>query len=380
VTITIKEVKTSKELALFIDLPWKIYADDPVWVPPLKFDVREFLDPKKHPFYLHGTATQFLAFRNDEPAGRILAADDPRYNEQNHTNTGTFGLFECVNDQTVANALLDAASDWLRNKGRTKITGPISYSTNYECGLLIQGFDMPPRIMMAHNPPYYVELLQNWGLAKNKDLYAWWFKDPYDIVQKWTPVLKRLAVLAKDITIRTFSRKTFGEDVEKCIEIYDSARKNWWWACVDLTSAEVRYLAKQLNRIGDEKQILIAEMDGKPIGFSLTMPDMNEAIKPLNGRLTWWGIPLGLIRFLWRLRHVKTARMMVLCVLPEYRHRGIAERMIMQTLDYGKTQRGYTSAELSWTDEDNDRINKIIKRVGAEMYKTYRVYEKSLET
>ena len=376
-TISIKEVATTQELNQFVDFPWKIYKDDPNWVPPLKWEIKSFLDERKHPFYLHGSATKFLAFRGGEAVGRILAADDPRYNDQNGTNVGTFGFFESINDEEVAGSLLNAAQDWLKIKGRDGMMGPISYSTNYECGLLVDGFDSPPRIMMPHNPPYYADLFLSGGLKKNKDLFAWWFKDPYDIVQRWTPVLKRLTDRSGNVQIRSFSRKYFEEDVKKCIEIYDYARKNWWWACVELTDAEIRSMAKQLGKIGDEKQTLLAEIDGKPIGFSLTMPDINEAIKPLNGRLTWWGLPIGLFRFLWRLRHVKTARMMVLCVLPEYRHRGIAERLILQTLDYGKNEYGYTSAELSWTDEDNDKVNKIIERVGALKYKTYRIYEKT---
>lgn len=377
-TITIKEVTTARDLQQFIDFPWKVYGDDPNWVPPLKLEVREFLDKKKHPFFMHGTATQFLALRDGKIVGRVLAGDDPRYNEQNNANTGTFGLFECLNDQETANTLLNAAIDWCRQKGRTQIMGPISYSTNYECGLLIDGFDMPPRLMMSHNPRYYMNLFQNAGLIKNKDLFAWWFNDPHNIVNKWAPILKRIASRSKGVQIRHFSKKNFDADVQQCIEIYDCARKNWWWACVALTEDEVRHMAKQLGHFADENQILIAEVDGRPVGFSLTMPDLNEAIKPLNGKLTWWGIPIGLLRLLWRIRRVKTARVMVLCVLPEYRHRGVAEQMIMQTLEYGKNQFGYTQAELSWTDEDNDRVNKIIERIGAKKYKTYRVYEKQI--
>jgi len=257
--------------------------------------------------------------------------------------------------------------------------GPMIYSTNYECGTLIDGFDTPPRLMMPHNPPYYPQLIEQWGFEKNKDLYAWWFDDPFDIVQKWQPFIDRIAPRQKGITIRPFSRRNFENDVQRCMKIYDHARKNWWWACVELTEAEIRHYAKQMNLVGDENLVLIAEKDGKPIGFSITMPDLNEVIRPLNGRLFHWGLPIGLWRFYWGLKRVKTARMMVLCVLPEYRQRGVAERLILETLDYGKNSRKLLAGELSWTDEDNNKINRIIERVGARRYKTYRVYMKTLK-
>jgi len=275
--------------------------------------------------------------------------------------------------------LFERAAAWVRRKGRNTIVGPVTFSTNYECGMLIDGFDMPPRVMMPHNPEYYPALIESWGFTKDKDLYAWWFEDPYDIVLKWQPFMDRVASRNADITIRQFSRKHFSRDVERCIQIYDHARKNWWWACVELAEPEIRFFAKQLNLFADEKMILIAEKDGQPIGFSITVPDLNEAIKPLNGRLTWWGLPLGFWRLVRQLKKIETARMMVLCVLPEYRQRGVAERLIIDTLNYGKNTKQFKAGELSWTDEDNDKVNRIIERIGAYRYKTYRVYQKRLE-
>jgi ribosomal protein S18 acetylase RimI-like enzyme len=237
---------------------------------------------------------------------------------------------------------------------------------------------MPPRIMMPHNPPYYSALIEGWGFEKDKDLYAWWFEDPYNIVEKWQPFMNRVASRNADITIRPFSRKHFERDVQRCMQIYDFARKNWWWACVELSQSEIHYFTKQLSLFADEKMILIAEKDGQPIGFSITVPDLNEAIKPLNGRLTRWGLPVGLLRLTRGLKKVNTARMMVLCVLPEYRQRGVAERLIIDTLNYGKYTKQFKAGELSWTDEDNHKVNRIIERIGAKCYKTYRVYKKSV--
>ncbi|MGL6196686.1 MAG: GNAT family N-acetyltransferase [Thermoguttaceae bacterium] len=373
----IQEVKTSHDLKRFMSFPWQIYRNDQFWVPPLLIDVKETLDPHKHPFYKHGEAAKFIVTSDNEVLGRILVADDPRYNAENNSEVGTFGFFESINDKSVAKLLFDAACEWSGKRGRKKLMGPIDYSTNYGCGLLIDGFDSPPRMMMNHNPRYYLDLMNENGFVKNKDLFAWWFQDPYDIVEKWTPLVDRIGG-RHNILIRPFKRSNFQEDVKKCLKVYDEARKDWWWSCVSLTSAEVDFFAKRLSMIGDENLVYIAEAEGEPIGFSITMPDYNEAIKPLNGRLTWFGLPIGLWN-LWRnTKKIKTARMMVLCVLPKYQKKGVGERLILQTLSYGKYNVKYTGAELSWTDESNDKVNKIIERIGAQKYKTYRVLEKEI--
>ena len=375
-SMEIHEVVSRRHLKQFLNLPQEIYADDPCWISPLLVDVKEFLDPKRHPFLLHAAAAKFLAMRNGRPVGRILVSDDPHYNQQNGANLGCFGMFECIDDRTVAAGLIDAAAKWLRARGRTLIRGPVDYSTNYPCGLLVDGFDTPPRFMMNHGLPYYAPLLVSCGLQKVKDLYAWWFDASDDMMTKW----KRHAdwILRRgQVTIRPFSKRDFAADVRRCHAIYDGAR-NDSWGYVDLTDAEFQYMAKRILQFGVPEHVLLAEVDGKPVGFSVTMPDLNEAARSLNGRLTRFGLPIGLAKLMSRLRRVKVARMMVLCVLEGYRRRGIAELLILRTLDYGMNCLGYTSAELGWTDEDNYLVNRTIQRVGAKLYKTYRVYEKSL--
>src|SRR5256714_8270762 len=176
--IKVTQVDSPKERDAFIKFPWRIYTNDPAWVPPLLIERKEFLDRKKHPFYEHGDAALFLAHSGGEIVGRIMASDDPNYNTHHGTNVGCFGLFESINDQAVAKALFDSAADWLRSKGRDEIMGPIDYSTNYVCGLLINGFEHPPMLLTSHNPPYYGPLIEGWGFAKTMDLYAWWFADP----------------------------------------------------------------------------------------------------------------------------------------------------------------------------------------------------------
>ncbi len=364
------------DLNRFLKVPWRIYAQDPQWVPPLLLDVKEFLNRRKHPFYRHGDATQFIAVRGEETVGRVLVSDDPLCNQQRGENVGCFGLFECVDDPPAAHALLDAAADWLRARGRTTIRGPIDYSLNYPCGLLIDGFDTPPRIMMNHGRPYYAGLLQSWGLRKAKDLYAWWFVDPLDLVAKWQLRAERLARRG-GITIRPFRTNDFMAEVARCQTVYNAAMSNLW-GFVKLTPAEFQYLAKRLEQLAIADQVLLAEVKGQVVGFSITLPDINEAVRPLNGRLTQFGLPWGLLQLLRRKRHIKTARMVVLDVLENYRRRGIAELLILRTLDYGKNVIGYTGAELGWTQEDNHAVNRTIEAVGGRRYKTYRILEKDI--
>jgi GNAT superfamily N-acetyltransferase len=374
--LEIREVRTSADLNCFVRVPWGIYKNDPHWVPPLIVEVKEFLNRRKHPFYLHGDAAQFLVLRDGQPLGRILASDDPRYNESHASNLGCFGMFECVNDRQAAHALLGAAAAWLRARGRTEIRGPIDYSTNYPCGLLIDGFDTPPRVMMNHNPMYYAALLESWGLTKAKDMYAWWFDACCDLEKRWGPRVECI-VKRTGITIRHFDNKNFEAEVARCREAYNSAMHDLW-GFVNLTDAEFHHLARQLRKIAHEEQILLAELDGKPVGFAVTLPDINEAIRPLNGRLTTWGMPTGLLRLLRRMKKISTARMVILDVLEGYRRRGVAEALILRTLDYGKKVLHYSAAELSWTHEDNPQINLTIESVGGRRYKTYRIFQKGI--
>lgn len=375
-TIEVREVKTRLDLDRFAKVSWPINRDDPQWIPPLLVEVKKFLNRKKHPFYLHGDATAMVAYRNGRAVGRILVSDDPHYNQLHGTNLGCFGMFESIENQNVADALLDAAAQWLRERGRDSILGPIDYSTNYPCGLLVEGFDTPPTIMMNHNRPYYAGLLEAWGLAKVKDLYSWWFTDPKDMVEKWHRRAQRLAKRG-GVTIRPINPNDFEAEIARCASVYNGSR-DANWGFVKLSEEEFIYSAKQIARLAKPELTLLAEVDDKPVGFSVTLPNFNEAIKPLNGRLTTFGIPFGLARLMHRNKHVKTARMLILDLLHDYRRRGISELLILYTLNYGKNTIGYTGAELGWTLEDNYLINRTVEAVGAKHYKTYRIYEKVL--
>jgi GNAT superfamily N-acetyltransferase len=254
--------------------------------------------------------------------------------------------------------------------------GPVDYSLNYPSGLLVEGFDTPPRIMMNHHRRYYAGLLESWGLRKARDLYAWWFEDTHDLAAQWKARAERLARRG-GVAIRPFRLSDFAAEVERCRQVYNAAMGNLW-RFPKLTEAEFQYFAKQLAQLAISEQVLLAEIGDRVVGLSITLPDINEAIRPLGGRLTRFGLPLGLLRFLRRKRRIKTARMVVLDVLEEYRRRGIAELLILRTLDYGQNVLGYTGAELSWTFEDNRSVNRTIEAVGARRYKTYRVYEKGI--
>lgn len=370
--VEIRQVSSCRERDQFIQFAWQIYANDKQWSPPLWIEARAFIDRGKHPFYLHGDAAQFLAFRDGVVVGRIMASDDPRYNAEHKTNTGCFGLFECIDDQSVADALLSRAADWLRERGRDEIMGPIDYSTNYPCGLLIDGFHSPQRVMMNHNPPYYAKLLENWGLSKAKDLYAWWFDDSAQMLDRWSKLAGRFAKRG-NVTVRPFSVKNYDEEVTRCQQIYNQAWETSW-GFVKMSDAEFRHQAKHLKQVAEPELMLVAEVDGQPAGFCVTLPDFNEATRPLNGRLMKWGLPIGLIQLFRNLRKIRTARMAVLGIVEQYRRRGVAELFILRALEVGRNQLRYTGAELGWTLEDNDLINRTIEKVGGQRYKTFRIY------
>jgi GNAT superfamily N-acetyltransferase len=374
--LEVREVRTAADLQRFMRLPWRIYEGDPHWIPPLLSEVKAFLDRRKHPFYKHGEATQFLALRGGESVGRILVSDDPNYNRRWESNVGCFGMFETIDDPETAHALMDAAAGWLRGRGRTGILGPIDYSTNYPCGLLIDGFDSPPRVLMNHNRMYYRRLLESWGLAKCKDLYCWWFTGSNNLTDRWRERVERITKRS-GIAIRPFNNSDFDAEVRLCREIYNASMRDHW-GFVHLTEDEFLAYAKQISKIAQEEQVLIAEVEGKPVGVSVTLPDINEAIKPLNGKLTTWGLPIGLLKVARNMRRIATARVMILDVLEGYRRRGVAELLILRTLDYGKNVLHYDAAELGWTLEDNDMVNRTIESVGGRRYKTYRVYEKAI--
>ena len=374
--LRIDEVRSRGDREAFLKMPWPIYADDPLWVPPLLAERRDFLNQRKHPFFRHGSAAMFIARRDGEAVGRILVSDDPNYNAQHQSNVGCFGMFESIDDLSVAKALLDTAAGWLRSRGRDHMLGPIDYSTNYTCGLLIDGFDTPPRVLMNHNPVYYQRLLESYGLVKAKDLYSWWFHDEFRLEDRWLKLAERFAKRGR-VVVRPVDLKDFKNEVERCKKVYNEAWSHNW-GFVRMTDLEFEDFAKGLVDWMPPELVLLAEIDGEVAGLAMTLPDFNEALKPLDGRLFRWGLPLGLWEFKRNLKKVRTGRLIALGVLEPFRRRGATELLILNTLIYAKKYANIDRAELGWTLEDNTLINRAIEASGGHRYKTYRIYERGI--
>jgi GNAT superfamily N-acetyltransferase len=373
--VEISEVSSRRERNAFIKFPWRIYANDPAWVPPLIIERKAFLDPKRHPFYRHGDAALFLARKNGEIVGRIMASDDPNYNSLHQSNVGCFGLFECINNRDVAAALFERAERWVRENGRTEIMGPIDYSTNYVCGLLIDGFQFPPTILTAHNPPYYADLIESCGFTKAKDWYAWWFTDPAKAVTQ----LRRLATRFNTrcpATIRSANLKNLRNESRRLRQIYNQAwEKNWGF--VPFTTAEIEFMTNELKPLLVPEFAWVAEIEDEPVGFTLCLPDINVVLPQLNGRLTRFGLPIGLIKLLFYKRRTRKARLIALGVVEKYRRAGIAEMLVLRVMEETMVKRGITG-ELSMTLEDNFMINRFLEAIGAERYKTYRIFKRTM--
>jgi GNAT superfamily N-acetyltransferase len=373
--IEVSEVSSRKERDAFIKFPWRIYQDDPAWVPPLLIERKQFLDRKKHPFYRHGDAALFLARQKGEIVGRIMASDDPNYNSLHQTNVGCFGLFECIDNHDVAAALFQAAIGWLRTKGRSEIMGPIDYSTNYVCALLIDGFQHPPTILTSHNPPYYAALIEGCGFAKAKDWYAWWFSEFPEPAERLRKIVRARAG-RQGVTTRPVNLKKIADESRRIRTVYNQAwQKNWGF--VPFTEAEFEHLAKEMKPLIAPGGTLIAEIGNEPVGFVIGVPDINVALRQINGRLTTFGLPIGLLKLLYYRTKIRTARLVALGVVEKYRRAGIAEMLVLQVMDTAFA-RGITG-ELSMTLEDNVMVNRFIESMGAKRYKTFRIYSRSLE-
>ena len=373
--IEISIVGSRRDRDDFIKFPWRIYRNDPAWVPPLVVERRTFLDRKRHPFYQHGDAELFLARRNREIVGRIMASDDPRYNEVHQSNVGCFGLFECIDNREVASALFEAASNWLRARGRNEIMGPIDYSTNYVCGLLVDGFEHPPTLLTAHNPSYYAALIEKWAFVKQIDFYGWWFSDATAAAVRLRKLAARLQPRAR-FTIRHGDMRNLPAESVRLRRIYNEAwRDNWGF--VPFTEAEFVHLTAEMKPLLRGDFTAVAEIDGDPIGFVIGLPDINIALQKINGRLTTFGIPIGLAKLLYHKWRLKKARLIAMGVRPQFRKLGVSEMLVLRVMEEGMVKCGF-AAELSMTLENNIMVNRFIEAIGATRYKTYRIYSRPL--
>jgi len=373
--VEVTPVRSSADRTAFIRLPSSIYKGDPNFVPHLEMERRDFMDPRKHPFFEFGEVEFFLARRAGTVVGRIAAVSNPRYNEFQETNVGFFGLFECVNDASVARALFEKAAEWLRAKGFTSMLGPMSYSTNGEVGLLIEGFTTPPAIMTTYNPPWYAALLEANGFTKAKDLFAWELSSSTPPPEKVARIAEKIRQ-REGVTVRPVNLKQFDAEVARVKAMYNSAwEKNWGF--VPMTEHEFDHLAKDLKQMVRPELALVAEVKGQPVGFALTIPDANEAIKAANGRLTTFGLPIGLAKLLLASRRIRRLRLILLGTVEGYRRRGLDAILYLDTLNKAR-ELGYEGGEISWTLEDNHLVNRAIESMGGKQSKRYRVYEKPL--
>ncbi len=375
--IVIEPVTDAKGVLAFVKFPFKLYRGDPNWVPPFIEERRDFFDPRKNPFYQHARYQLFLARRNGELVGTIGAVINANHNAFHNEQVGAFGFFECINDQAVADALFAAAEDWVRGQGMQAIRGPLNFSTNDECGTLIAGFDEPPMVMMTYNPRYYPALIEGHGYTKAMDLYAWIVEDiPQrlpDAPQKLVHVAEKAAQKA-GIRLREIDRRHLERDIELIKQVYNQAwQRNWGF--VPLTDAEIDHLVKALLPVADLRLILLAETeDGRPVGVSLTLPDLHQALKRAGGGHMY---PFGLLKFLWYRRKIDQVRLLIMGVIEEYRGRGVDAYFYLQTARKAAAC-GYRRLEGSWILETNTMMNLIIERLGGVRYKTYRIYEKVL--
>ncbi len=369
--ITVRPVLTKNDTLKFIKFLWKVYKDDSSWVPPLIMDRKKLMDTKKNPFYHHADTEFYIAERDREMVGRIAAIVNHNHNKEHGDKVGFFGFFESVNDQQVANALFDKVRDFLRARGMTSMRGPANPSVNDEYGLLVEGFDVSPTILMTYNPQYYLPLIEGYGFTKAKDLYAYLLRQDTvysDRLERANSIVKK----RQGLVIRCLDMKHFNEDVNLVKDVYNKAwAKNW--GAVPMTDAEIDALAADLKPIVVPDLVLFAEIEGKTIGFALSLPDINIALKHnKNG-----GLLTGLYHLYAKKKKIDAVRIIVLGVLPEYQSTGAAGVLFYETAARAK-QLGYFYGEASWILEDNEAMNHSAQVMNGVITKKYRLYEKKL--
>jgi GNAT superfamily N-acetyltransferase len=371
--LEIRPVAGRRDLKTFIRLPWSIYRNEPNWVPPLRRDERRRLDPGVNPFFEHADVQLLLAWRDGKAVGRISAQVDRHFNEFQGNDWGLFGFFECAEDPEAAQGLFDAAAAWLAERGRDRMVGPMDFTTNDTCGVLIDGFDQRPFILTPYTREYYPRLYEGAGLGKAMDLYMWRIE-----VSDRTSVHPAIWKVAHEVeskhgvVCRNLRKRDFEAELGRFLEVYNAAwERNWGF--VPLTDNEVRYFAKELRPILDENWAMIAERDGEVVGAALTLPDFNQVLHRLDGRL----LPFGWLKALRLARKIDRIRVFALGVKPEYQHTGVAARFYEMHFDAAE-RTGVSGGETGWILEVNEAMNRAMAGMGARISRTYRLYERTL--
>jgi GNAT superfamily N-acetyltransferase len=378
--LQIRSMKTPSEREAFIAFAWRVYQDNPYWVPPLISERQHFLDPEKNPFFDHAAAEYFMAFRDGEPVGTIAAFTNSGYNEFQNVNVGFFGFFEALQDREAAHALLQEAAEWARKAGHDALMGPAQFSTNDESFLLIDGFDDPPRALMTYNPRYYQDFIESAGFPKVMDVWAYSISIP-EFIQTMPEKLERVVEKVRKkgrFHVRPIRMKEFDLEVKRFKHVYNNSwERNWGF--VPMTDAEIDQLAASLKPIIDPDLVLMVEVDGEVVGSSLSIPDLNQPLLHAYPRPSV-PEPLTMLKLLWHWKvrkRVEWLRVVALGVLPEYRAKGVDAMMYLETAKRA-APKGYKWAEMSWILENNVMMNRSIQMLGGEVYKTYRMYEKRL--
>ena len=373
--LQIQAVGQSSSIKDFIDVPWMLYDDDPCWVPPLRFEIKQRLDVKKNPFFEHARWQGWVARRNGRLVGRISAQIDELHLQRYQDKTGYFGMIEAEENPETFAALFQHAENWLREQGMARICGPFNLSINEEVGLLVEGFDTPPQIMMGHAPAYAGAMVEAAGYTTAQNLLAYEFHPDFETPKVMTRLVQRASQRVK---VRPFNSKNKAADLKVMREIFNDAwSENWGY--VPWTDAEFKDIGELITLLMDDDLIQIAEVDGRPAAFAVAMPNVNEAARDINGRL----FPFGWLKLLWRLkvRFPKSARVPLLGVLKEFQHTRLGPTlafMVTDELRASLLKRGVTSVEMSWILEGNDGMRNIIEGIGGKIYKRYRMYEKAL--
>jgi len=371
--VNIEAVGDADKRNEFIRFPWQVYQGYPHWIPPLRSDVEFFLSERKNPFFQHAEAACFLARKNGTTVGRIAAIIDRNHIKFHNEPVGFFGYFECLPDCAVAGELLDTAARWLKARAIELMRGPVNPSLNEECGFLLQGFDTPPMIMMTYTPAHYLDYMERCGLTKARDLYA------YIAVIRDVATGARLEKLASTVkaripglTLRPANMQRFPREMAAVKEIYNSAwRRNWGF--VPMTDAEADAMANRLKSLIIPELLIMAEVNGKPAAFLVALPDYNQVLGKLNGRLG----PLGIAKFLWYSRKITDIRVLAMGVTEEFRKKGLEGLLYLEAFK-AAVKKGYARAEMSWILEDNVLMQRGCELMGGKLYKKYRIYEKKL--
>jgi hypothetical protein len=372
--LRILPVEGRRGLRQFIRLPWSIYADDPVWIPPLLLERSEHLS-KRNPFFEHAKCKFWLAYRGERAVGRISAQVDHLHLQRYGDATGFFGLLEAEDDPETFQILMEAAERWLSRQGMHRILGPFNLSINQECGLLVEGFDTPPMVMMGHARPYYGFRLEENGYRQEKDLLAYCIEVDFELTKAMRAVIKRAA---RRVRIRSLRRERFREELEILQDIFEDAwSENWGF--VPFTKAEFKHLGQNLKHLVHDEYVQIAEVDGSPDAMIIGVPNVNEVIKDLNGRL----LPFGWLKLLWRLKvaRPKTARVPLMGVRKRHHNSLLGAALAVMVVERVRrlgVKYGATKVELSWILDDNTGMRNILESIGGVVYKRYRIYGKDL--